>query len=77
MFHIKKILTVIGCPSSSFFLSKSIHIWTEWTVKPSGSLWLAVIVGAKAVDHSYLDGFSRRFLLKLDKKSPILSQSAV
>ena len=43
-------------------------------MKPPGSLWLAVSVGTKAVDHSYLDGFSRRCLLKLDKKSPTLSQ---
>ena len=43
-------------------------------MKPSGFLWLAVIVGAKTVYHSYLDGFSRRCLLKLDKKGPTLSQ---
>ena len=43
-------------------------------MKLSGSLWRAIIVDAKAVDHSYLDGFSRRCLLKLDKKGPTLSQ---
>ena len=45
-------------------------------MKLSGSLRLAVILGTKAVDHSYLDGFSRRFLLKLDKKGPTLSKNA-
>ena len=40
-------------------------------MKLSGSLWLAVIVGTKAVNHSYLDGFSRRYLLRLDKKGPL------
>ena len=59
MFHIKKPLTVTGCPSSSFFYP-SHNIWMERTVKLSGSLGLAVIVGTKAVEHSYLDGFSRR-----------------
>ena len=44
-------------------------------MKLSRSLWLAVIVGTKTVDHSYLDGFSRRCLLKLDKKGPTLSQN--
>ena len=43
-------------------------------MKPSGSLWLAVIVGAKSVDHSHLDGFSSGCLLRLDKKGTILSQ---
>ena len=44
----------------------------ERTVKLSGSLGLAVIVGTKAVEHSYLDGFSRR--CQKDKKVPTLLQ---
>ena len=37
----KKTLTVTGCPSLvNFFLSRSIHIWRERTLNPSGSLWL-------------------------------------
>ena len=56
MFHIKKPLTVTGCPSSSIFIQVH-NIWMERTVKLSGSLGLAVIVGTKAVEHSYLDRF--------------------
>ena len=41
-------------------------------MKLSGSLGLAVIVGTKAVEHSYLNGFSRR--CQKDKKVPTLSQ---
>ena len=73
-FHIQKPFTGTGCPSSSIFFIQVHNIWMERTVKLSGSLWLAVIVGTKAVDHSYLDGFSRRCLMKLDKRAPTLSQ---
>ena len=45
-------------------------------MKLSGSLWLAVIVGTKAVDHSYLDGFSIRCLVKLDKRAPLCRKNA-
>ena len=55
-----------------FYTSPYISGWSR--LKPYGSFWLVVIVGAKEVDHSYLDGFSRRCLLKLDKKGPTLSQ---
>ena len=72
MFHIKKPLTVTGCPSSSFFIQVH-NIWMERTVKLSGSLGLAVIVGTKAVEHSYLDGFSRRF--QKDKRSPLFAKT--
>ena len=41
-------------------------------MKLSGSLGLAVIVGTKAVEHSCLDGFSRR--CQKDKRSPTLLQ---
>ena len=75
-FHIKKPLTVTGCPSSSIFFIQVHNIWLERTVKLSGSLWLAVIVGTKAVDHSYLDGYSRRCLIKFDKRAPLCRKNA-
>ena len=46
MFHIKKPLTVTGCPSSSIFIQVH-NIWMERTVKLSGSLGLAVIVALR------------------------------
>ena len=71
---LKNYLRVTGYPSSIFFFIQ-VHIYLDGAdCKASTSLWLVVTVGAKAVDHSYLDGFSRRCLLKLDKKDPILSQ---
>ena len=72
MFHIMKSLTVTPCPRRQFFIQVH-NIWMERTVKLSGSLGLAVIVGTKAVSSgAFLSGWIFQKVSK-GQKFPTLS----